>query len=60
MAGCRKLLAAALLLTISFRSLSAQGTEALPFTRIGLDPERSALAGAGASFVQNGARSGGL
>ncbi len=55
MAGCRKLLAAALLLTISFRSLFAQGTEALPFTRIGLDPERSALAGAGASFVQNGA-----
>ena len=55
MAGCRKLLAAAVLLTISFRSLCAQGTEALPFTRIGLDPERSALAGAGASFVQNGA-----
>lgn len=42
-----------LLLPVSV--LRAQGTEALPFTRIGLDPERSALAGAGASFVQNGA-----
>ena len=56
MAGCRKrLFATALLMAICFRSLPAQGTDALPFTRIGLDPEVSGMAGAGASFVETGA-----
>lgn len=43
------------LMAICFRSLLAQGTDALPFTRIGLDPEVSGMAGAGASFVETGA-----
>lgn len=44
-----------LLLLLPVSGLRAQGTEALPFTRIGLDPAVSGLAGAGVSFVQNGA-----